>query len=73
MPMLYERYRDWCDGEGEKPLPKTLFGRDLRAVLPRLNDEKPHGQRRQYVGIALKQHQWGRRILPVVATHGFLR
>jgi putative DNA primase/helicase len=61
---LYERYRDWCYGEGQKALPKTLFGRDLRAVLPRLDDEKPHGQRRQYVGIALKQHQWGRSIGP---------
>jgi putative DNA primase/helicase len=36
---LYERYRDWCNGEGQKVLPKTLFGRDLRAVLPRLDDE----------------------------------
>ena len=59
---LYERYREWCNGEGEKPLPKTLFGRDLRAVLPRLDDEKPHGQQRRYIGIALKPHQWGRSI-----------
>ena len=55
---LYERYREWCYGEGLKVLPKTLFGRDLRAVLPRLDDEKPHGQRRQYIGIALKPSQW---------------
>jgi putative DNA primase/helicase len=59
---LYERYREWCNGEGEKPLPKTLFGRDLRAVLPRLDDEKPHGQQRRYIGLALKPHQWGRSI-----------
>ena len=65
---LYERYREWCYGENEKVLPKTLFGRDLRAVLPRLDDEKPHGQQRQYVGIALKPHQWGRSIETQIAV-----
>src|SRR4030095_13345621 len=45
---LYGRYRDWCFEDGEKPLPKNLFGRDLRPVLPRLHGGKPHGQQRQY-------------------------
>src|SRR6186997_1721151 len=40
--ILYERYRDWCNDDGLRPLPKQLFGRDLRAVLPRLRIEKPH-------------------------------
>jgi hypothetical protein len=52
------RYRGWCVDEGLKPLAKTLFGRDLRAVLPRLHDERPHGQQRQYVGIGLQPSQW---------------
>jgi putative DNA primase/helicase len=71
---LYERYRDWCNDDGLRPLPKQLFGRDLRAVLPRLRIEKPHGQKRQYVGIGLKlrptEHSYERRNAQQSGSYG---
>jgi putative DNA primase/helicase len=51
---LYERYRDWCSDNGHHPQSKPMFGRDLRAVLPRLRTTKPHGEQREYVGIELR-------------------
>ncbi len=57
---VYEGYRDWCDDQGMRPLPKQLFGRDLHAVLPRLSTLKPHGQPRRYAGIQLKPRIWSR-------------
>jgi putative DNA primase/helicase len=61
---LYAAYRDWCHQNGHKPLPSSLFGRDLHAVLPRLQTSQPRSdnQRRWYCGIQLKPSPWDRSI-----------
>jgi putative DNA primase/helicase len=58
--VLYGRYRDWCVDNGHHPVSKPMFGRDLRAVLPRLQTIKQHGEQRQYLGIGLKPNPWDR-------------
>ncbi len=55
---FYGEYKIWCDGAGIKPAGKEMVGRDLRAVVPTLRDERPRnedGKRvRKYIGIRLK-------------------
>ncbi len=56
---LYHQYRAWCDGQGKVSiLEKAVFGRDLKAVLPRItNVQRSTGglRTRYYEGIGLRE------------------
>ena len=56
---LFSRWKSWCDEKGRREHgTEQTFGRDLRAVLPTIDDRQPRkedGSRpRVYVGIDLK-------------------
>jgi putative DNA primase/helicase len=56
---LFRRWREWCQEKGQTHVgTEQLFGRNLRAALPRLRLGKPRGpdgkQRRVYYGLALR-------------------
>ena len=56
---LYKAYRDWSDDNGHSRIAKTTFGKNLRAVLPRLRVARAHGaapddRKRVYVGLRLR-------------------
>jgi putative DNA primase/helicase len=54
--VIYERYRQWCTDNGRQPLSAQMFGRDLRAVNPRIKPTRPreHPERKRfYVGITM--------------------
>ena len=53
--MLFNAYAKWCEREGHKGGSNSVFGRNLRAVLPKLSDTED-GPRRRYVGIALSAY-----------------
>lgn len=53
---LYNRWYVWCDNSGQKPTNAQTFGRDLRAVLPRLSTTQRRvsgEQERRYKGLKL--------------------
>ena len=54
---LYKTYRVWADDNGHPKIAKTTFGKNLRAVLPRLRVAQPRTsfstRERVYVGIRL--------------------
>ena len=46
----------WCDENGHIPGSAAEFGRKLRAVIPRIDDERRRGANRRdrwYIGIGL--------------------
>ena len=54
---LYRAYREWADDNGHPRIAKTTFGKNLRAVLPRLRvaqPRKPGSRERVYVGLRLR-------------------
>ena len=54
---LYDAYKAWCLRQGiNAPATAQLFGRNLRAAMPRIKERRPSGGDRTeaYVGIALK-------------------
>jgi putative DNA primase/helicase len=54
---LYDRWKRWCEAKGEKPGTEQVFGRDLRAAVPAIEDRRPRigGSRvRMYVGIGIR-------------------
>jgi putative DNA primase/helicase len=51
---LYRAWRDWCVNNGHHPTTAQTFGRDLRAVLPRLRVFKPQAHPRRFGGVTLK-------------------
>ncbi|MGO9154893.1 DNA primase family protein [Mycobacterium sp.] len=38
--VLYTAYRQWCEDNGHHPASKSVFGRDLRAVVPELKSSQ---------------------------------
>lgn len=61
---LYRCYTQWSKKMDTKPLPITLFGRDLRAALPGLTFFRPNGAQRRIRGIVpnwvtLNETGWG--------------
>lgn len=50
---LWTTWKTWCEDNGHKPGNKGVLARNLRSVVPQLRIERPHGQKRQYVGVAL--------------------
>jgi putative DNA primase/helicase len=60
MDDLYQRFKSWCKAQGRKDVPiKQVFGRDLRAALPHLDERQPRlpgGERaRVYTGLRLRE------------------
>lgn len=51
---LYRHYVDWSKRGEMRPMPVTVFGRDLRAGVPGLDFYRPHGQPRRIKGIEIK-------------------
>jgi putative DNA primase/helicase len=51
---LYAAWRQYCEDNGHRATASSVFGRDLRPVMPTLRHYQPHGQPRQYVGLELK-------------------
>jgi len=51
---LYRHYVDWSKRGEMKPMPVTVFGRDLRASIPNLEFYRPHGEARRIKGIGVK-------------------
>ena len=52
---LYEAYKGWCQQEGIFHVQnRSVFGRDLRAVVPALGDVQRHDRVRAYTGVALR-------------------
>ena len=55
---IYKAYREWADDNGHPKIAKTTFGKNLRAVLPRLRVAQPrmsfNTRERVYVGIRLR-------------------
>ena len=49
---LYHAYVQWSKSIDAKPLPVTLFGRDLRAAHSELQFYKPHGATRRVKGVS---------------------
>ena len=49
---LYDAYCKWCETEGHKSASNIVFGRNLRAVLPRVH-APGHGSQRRYEGVEL--------------------
>ena len=55
--VLFDRWCEWCEEEKKKPGDKSMFGRDLCALLPELTKERPReGGKRiwKYSGIRLR-------------------
>jgi len=53
---LFTEWKDWCDLNGHKPGSVQTFGRDLRAVVPHVQQVRPRDgetRERRYVGIGL--------------------
>lgn len=53
---LYEAWRSWADDKGHRRLSSQQFGKDLRAVIPTINETRPRiegEQVRCYAGIRL--------------------
>lgn len=60
MAELYQRWRRWCEQVGRDPTSEQIFGRDLRAAVPALDDRQPRvgGLRvRYYVGVGLRSDE----------------
>jgi putative DNA primase/helicase len=55
---LYKAYRTWADENGHPKIAKTTFGKNLRAVLPRIRVAQPrtsfNTRERVYVGIRIR-------------------
>jgi putative DNA primase/helicase len=51
---LYAAWRQDCEDNGHRATASSVFGRDLRSVMPTLRHYQPHGQPRQHVGLELK-------------------
>jgi putative DNA primase/helicase len=55
---LYKAYRTWADENGHPRIAKTTFGKNLRAVLPRIRVARPrlslNTRERVYVGIRIR-------------------
>jgi putative DNA primase/helicase len=54
---LYLAWKSWCEAKGREPGSEQVFGRDLRAAVPALDDRRPLvcGHRvRLYVGVRLR-------------------
>jgi putative DNA primase/helicase len=53
---LYRAWRAWCEDNGHPRSTKQTFGRDLRAVVPRVQVIRPRGadRHRVYVGVGLR-------------------
>ena len=60
---LYSRWQGWCEVQGrDHPGDKAAFGRDLRAVVPGVDNQPRHrdgGQVRTYLGIGLRPRGGG--------------
>src|SRR5262245_11739125 len=55
---LYARYRRWCMDVGREPATDQIFGRDLRAAVPRLGTSQPRVKgirQRHYTGLRLRE------------------
>ena len=53
---LFDRWKIWCDQQGRYSSSRQVFGRDLRAALPQVRDERPRaegGRVRMYQGVGL--------------------
>lgn len=53
---LYAAWKTWAEDNGHRPGSAQTFGRDLRAVIPGLQNRRPRtdaGRERHYLGIAL--------------------
>ncbi len=50
----YRAYKDWADDTGQKALPRNMFGKELRDVVPALTTAQA-GARRTYVGVGLSE------------------
>jgi putative DNA primase/helicase len=56
-PELYRTWKQWCDENGRRASYEGTFGRDLRAVVPMVRDERPRTgdtRIRIYTGIGLR-------------------
>jgi putative DNA primase/helicase len=54
---IYDAWEEWCEGQGQKPGTKAIFGKELHAAFPGLKMSFPHegAERiRTYVGVGLK-------------------
>jgi putative DNA primase/helicase len=55
---LYKAYRTWADDNGHPKIAKTTFGKNLRAVLPRIRVAQPrtslNTRERVYVGFRIR-------------------
>ena len=54
---LFGAWQKWCEEQGRPATARATFGKDLRAVLPRLGDRRVREgdeRTRVYVGIGLK-------------------
>jgi putative DNA primase/helicase len=49
---LYKAWTLWCEQQGQRPGSSIVFGRDLRAVLPKLQT-RGRGAERVYIGLTL--------------------
>jgi putative DNA primase/helicase len=59
---IYDAWEGWCEGQGQKPGTKAIFGKELHAALPGLKMSFPHegNERvRTYVGVGLREQQPG--------------
>ena len=57
---LYESWKGWCLDQGREPSNSLVFGRDLRAALPGVDDYQPRrgGARlRYYRGVRLRTEE----------------
>ncbi len=53
---LYATWVAWCQGQGQKPSAKAIFGKEMRAALPGLKMTFPHSgdeRVRTYTGVGL--------------------
>jgi putative DNA primase/helicase len=54
---LYARWRSWAEDGGHAKSTKQVFGRDLRAAVPRVRVVRPRdgdARQRVYVGVGLR-------------------
>jgi putative DNA primase/helicase len=72
---LFDAWKVWCEEEGKtRPGDKAMFGRNLRAALPRLTDARPGGhsesRARVWRGVGLPEYGrvWTRMDAPVSET-----
>lgn len=55
---LWEHWKTWAEGNGHQPGNKQTFGKNLRAVVPELTDQRPRGtdgRTRTYSGMGLSK------------------